>query len=518
MAETGARKWLITATVILATMLELIDTSIVNVALPDMSGNLGATLEDAAWVITAYAIANVIIIPMTGFLAALFGRKKYYLGSIILFVVSSTFCGAARNIWVLVFFRFVQGIGGGGLLSTSQAYLFEAFPIEERGLASALFGLGVIVGPIVGPTVGGYLTDNFSWPWIFYVNVPVGIIALSSAYTFLTDGHTPKQDNVKIDWTGIFLLVVGIGSLQTVLERGETEDWFSKGYITFLAITSAIATGIFIWWELKIKNPVVNLRVLASRTLASAAFLTFCLGFTLFATIFLVPVFSQRLLGFTAMKSGMLQLPGALASIVMMPTIGKLLQRGVRPQILIIMGFVVISGFAMSLSNLTTEANYMNFFWPLIIRNTGTALLFIPLTILAISDLSPQDVPQGTAMNNMVRQLGGSFGIALINTYVDHRAASHRIQLISHVTLLEPATQLRLAQIQQSLISKGYSAYQASQSAYRALEGVVVKQTMAMSYLDAFKILAVLCWVCIPVVFTIRPKKKISGGMPVDAH
>ncbi len=519
MAQTGSRKWFITITVILASILELIDTSIVNVALPDMGGNLGSTLEDTAWVITAYAIANVIIIPMTGFLSALFGRKKYYIGSIILFVAASACCGASRNIWELVFFRFVQGIGGGGLLSTSQAYLFETFPLEERGVASALFGMGIVCGPILGPTLGGFLTDHYSWPWIFYVNLPLGLIAIALSVTFLNDGMQKKVESPHIDWTGIFFLIVGVGSLQTVLERGQAEDWFHKPYITFLAVLALVSVITFIWWELQQKEPVVNLRVLQSRTLASAGFLTFCLGFCLFGSVFIVPVYCQYLLGFTAMKTGMIMIPGAVGSILVMPNVGRMLQRGVKPQILIAIGFLGLIVFAVMLSHLTTTADTRDFFWPLIIRNAGMGFLFVPLTILAISDLEPKDIPQGTAMNNMIRQLGGSFGIALMNTYIDHREAAYRVQLVSNVSLLSPATQIRLTQLQHSFIAKGFSASQALKQSYMALEGAVVKQTMTLSYLDGFRSIGLICLICVPLVFTIKPKKKLTGNSAdVSAH
>src|SRR5512135_3577328 len=273
MSETGARKWIITLTVILASVIELVDTSIVNVALPQMMGNLGATLDEVAWVVTAYVVANVIVIPMTGWLSSLFGRRNYFAGSIVLFTVASFFCGHATNIWELVAFRFIQGIGGGALLSTSQAILVETFPPEELGLANALFGLGVVVGPTIGPTLGGWITDNFAWPWIFYVNLPIGIAATVLTLAFIREPQHKRRVG-SIDKLGIALLAVGIGSLQVVLERGDREDWFAATYITVLTAVAAVVLPLFVWHEMRTEHPIVDLRVLKDRSLAMGTVFT----------------------------------------------------------------------------------------------------------------------------------------------------------------------------------------------------------------------------------------------------
>ncbi len=454
MAEVGFRKWIITLTVVTAAVMELIDTSIVNVALTDMSGNLGATLEDVAWVVTSYAIANVIIIPMTSFLGALFGRRKYYIGSIILFTTASILCGNAHNIWELVAFRFIQGIGGGALLSTSQAILFETFPMAQRGLASAIFGLGVFIGPTIGPTIGGWLVDNYSWPWIFYVNLPVGIAATILAFILVKE-PTEQRAAGKIDWTGIGLLVMGLGSLQTVLERGETDDWFSAPYIVVLTAMAAFSLISFVIWELKIPNPVVDLRVLKSRTLAIAASLTFVNGVVLFSTVFIVPVFVQRLLGFTATQTGVLYIPGVVVAFVVLPQIGRLMGKGFPPHYLVIGGFLVVATFCWQLSTNSLASGASDFFIPIILRAVGLAMLIVPLTSLAVSGLKGKDISQGVALNNMMRQLGGSFGIALINTYIAHRVFAHRSALLDHLGANDPYTQTRLAGIAQNLMSHG---------------------------------------------------------------
>jgi MFS transporter, DHA2 family, multidrug resistance protein len=516
MAETGFRKFIITFTVITAAVIELIDTSIVNVGLSDMSGNLGATLEDVAWVVTAYAIANVIIIPMTSFLAARFGRRNYYIGSILLFTCASMACGQAHTIWELVAFRFVQGIGGGALLSTSQAILFETFTLEERGFASALFGVGVFIGPTLGPTLGGWIIDNYSWPWIFYINLPIGILAAVLSWIYVKEPASQRRSD-HIDWTGIGLLIAGLGSLQIVLERGEREDWFSTHYIVVLTILAVVALAGFVLWELYTDHPVVDLRVLRSRTLASAAALTFVLGFCLFATVFIVPVFVQRLLGFTAMQTGMLFLPGAGVSLIVLPLIGRMLVKGVPPHILIVTGFCVVAGFAYMLGSLDLDAGSRDFFWPIILRAIGLSLMAIPLTQLAVSGLPPRDIPQGVALNNMMRQVGGSFGIAAINTYLDRRTAVHRLDLVSRLAPGYAATTSRLHGIAQGLIARGTPPGEAPRRALAALEGLIERQASLLSYLDAYHLVALICVGCLPLIFLAGRPRRINRAVAAAA-
>lgn len=511
MAEYGYRKLIITLTVIAAAVIELIDTSIVNVAISHMSGSLGATLEDVAWVVTAYAIANVIVIPMTGFLAARLGRRRYYIGSILLFTAASALCGQATNIWELVAFRFVQGIGGGALLSTSQTILFETFTVQQRGLASAIFGLGVFVGPTVGPTVGGWIIDNYSWPWIFYINVPIGIAAALSSYAFVTE-PAGSRHAAKIDWTGIGLLVAGLGALQTVLERGESDDWFSARYIVVLTIVAALCLTGFIVWELTVEHPVVDLRVLKSRPLAVASAMTFVQGFVLFATVFLVPLFTQRLLGFTAMETGMLFLPGAAIAFVVLPLMGQMLNRGVPPQLMVVAGFISLGWFACLLARNDFSTGADDFFWPIILRVVGLGLIIVPLTQLAVSGLKGPAIAQGVALNNMMRQLGGSFGIALINTYISHRVGLHRTDLVAHLSAGDSATQARLTGIVQNLIAHGVSLFDAPRRALGVLELTISRQATLLSYLDAFFLVAVCCAVCIPLVLLARGSPSADGA------
>jgi DHA2 family multidrug resistance protein len=515
MAETGFRKWIITITVISASLLELIDTTIVNVSLPQIQGNLGATLEDVAWVVTGYAVANVIILPMSGWLGSYFGRKNYFLASIILFTIASFLCGNSHSLGELVAFRILQGIAGGGLISTAQAILLETWPREQVGTATALFGLGAVVGPTVGPTIGGYITDHFTWQWIFYVNIPVGAVASFFTYTFVRE--TPREGKGKpIDWWGILLLAIAVGSLQTILEKGESEDWFSKTYILVLTISAVLGVLLFIWRELSTDHPIVNFSIMRHRSFAVGMFTSFILGFGLYGSVFVFPVFCQNLLGFTAQQTGELLFPGGLCTIVMMPFIGKMLNKGVPAQFMATAGMALFFVFTYMLSNSTLETGELNVLIPLLIRGVGMALLFVPLTVLAIADLKGPEMGQGTGLNNMMRQLGGSFGIAALTTLIHIRQADHRSNLLSYINVYNPALTQRLNMIQQGFMAKGKSAIDAMHMAYQAIEGTVTRQALLLTYDDAYLISGLIMLFSIPLLY-LQPFKK-AAKMPVDAH
>ena len=501
-------------TVIGAAMMELIDTSIVNVALSHMGGNLGATLEDTSWVITSYAIANVIVIPITSFLALKLGRRNYYIGSVILFTICSFLCGQATNIWMLVAFRFLQGMGGGALLSVSQAIVFELFPKEKRNVASALFGIGVFIGPTIGPTLGGVITEYYSWPWIFYINVPIGITVAVLCSMLL---HEPslKQEAGKIDWTGIFLLAIGIGSLQTVLERGETEDWFDTNYIIYLSVTAVAGIFLFIWWELRVKNPVVNLSVLKSRNLSVAAILTFVSGVGIFTSVFLTPVFAQRLLNFTPTQTGLLLLPGAILALGGLMISARLLQRGISPLAMIFTGIGLFILFSWQMSRLDLSAGRADISVPLIWRGVGLAIITVPLTALAVSGLEPKDMPQGAALNNMMRQLGGSFGIALVNTFLTNRNAVHRTDLVSHLTPGDPLLAERLNGYTSYFITKGAAGLEAQEKALKLLDTAVVRQSNMLSFGDAYLLIGTVFLLALPLLLLALGKKSSAKPAPV---
>ncbi|HTI59994.1 DHA2 family efflux MFS transporter permease subunit [Mucilaginibacter sp.] len=516
MAEKGFRKWIITITVITAALLELIDTTIVNVALPKIQGNLGATLEDVAWVVTGYAVANVIILPMSGWLGAYFGRKNYFIASIVVFTIASFLCGNSTSLNELVAFRILQGFAGGGLISTGQAILLDTWPREQIGTATALFGLGAVVGPTVGPTIGGYITDHTTWKWIFYVNIPVGAIAAFFALTFVRE--TPKDAKGKpIDWWGIALLAIAVGSLQTILEKGESEDWFAKPYILVLTIAAVLGTFLFIWRELSTDHPIVNFGIMRHRSFAVGMFTSFILGFGLYGSVFVFPVFCQNLLGFTAQQTGELLFPGGLCTIVMMPFIGKMLNKGVPAQFMATIGMFLFFVFTYMLSKSTLETGEVNVLVPLLIRGVGMALLFVPLTVLAIADLKGPEVGQGTGLNNMMRQLGGSFGIAALTTLIHIRQAGHRSNLLSNINPYNNAFIQRMHMLEAGFMAKGKSAIDATEMAYRAIEGAVIRQSLLLTYDDAYLISGLVMLFSIPLLY-LQPFKKSAAKMPVDAH
>ena len=511
------RRNILLITVIAAAMMELIDTSIVNVALSQMSGNLGATLEDTSWVITSYAIANVIIIPLTSFLAAKLGRRNYYIGSIIAFAFFSFMCGQASNIWMLVAFRFLQGIGGGALLSVSQAIVFELFPKDKQNVASALFGIGVFIGPTIGPTLGGFITEYYSWPWIFYINVPLGILVASICYFLLQESPT-KQAAGRIDWLGIFLLAIGVGALQTVLERGESEDWFETGYIIWLSVVAFFGLLFFVWWELTIADPIVNLRVLKSKNLSIAAALTFVAGIGLFSSVFLTPVFAQRLLGFTPTQTGLLLLPGACLAIGGLIISAKLLQRGISPLFMITVGMCLFVLFSWQMSRLNLVAGAADITLPLIWRGLGLAVVTVPLTSLAVSSLAPKDIPQGAALNNMMRQLGGSVGLAVVNTFLANRNALHRSDIVSNITSYNPLAMQRLAGYTNYFISKGANTFDAKAKALKLLDLNVVKQSGLLSFGDAYLLVGIIFLLALPLLLYARQKKGAKIQVILSDH
>lgn len=516
MAEKGIRKWIVTLTVISAALLELIDTTIVNVSLPQIMGNLGASLDSVGWVVTSYAVANVIILPMSGWIGNKFGRKNYFLFSIISFTIASFFCGHATSLEMLIGFRIVQGLAGGGLLSTAQAILLEAWPPEEIGMATALFGLGAVVGPTIGPTIGGYITDHFAWPWIFYVNIPVGAIASFFVVTFIRETPRYERDN-PIDWWGIILLALSIGSLQTVLEKGESEDWFAKTYILLLAGLAVIAGLFFLWRELTTDHPVVNFRIMRYRSFSIGMVTSFILGLGLYGSVFVFPILCQNLLGFSAEQTGLLLFPGGVATILMMPWIGTALKKGIPGQFLASSGMIVFFIFCMMMYGTTLDSGTHNFFWPLIVRGLGMSLLFVPITTLAVQDLRGKDIGQGTGLNNMSRQLGGSFGIALITTFIDRRMAFHRNMLIPNISLYNPEYYQKYNALVGGFRMKGFGLLNAQHMAMQAIDGMLTKQSVLMSYTDVFWVVGIFFLCSIPLIFSQKFRRGPSM-MPLDAH
>ncbi len=500
---------IITLTCIVCALLEIVDTTIVNVALKDMQGNLGATTSEIGWVVTAYAIGNVIVIPMTSFFAAQFGRRNYFAFSIIIFTICSFLCGNASGIWELVVFRFIQGLGGGALLVTSQTIITESYPPEKRSMAQAIYGLGVIIGPTLGPPLGGFITDMSGWPYIFYINIPLGIIATLLTLQFVkSPRYAAKSAMGDIDWAGIGLLAVFIGSLQYILEKGQEDDWFNDKTIIFLTIAAILGGFFFVWRELTFRNPVVQLRVLKNGNLRVGTILSFIMGFGLYGSTFVIPLYVQATLGWTATQAGMLMIPAALMTAFMMPLIGNLLQKGVPQQYLVALGMLIFFVFCFwGYKIISPDTSKGDFFWMLIMRGIGLGLLFIPITALSLSTLKGRQIGDGAAFTGMMRQLGGSFGIAVITTFMATRTMEHRANLVSKLDVNNPAVQSRVDVIQHGFIAKGLAPNIALKDAYKALDYSVTKQAMVLSYMDVFLFIGVLFLVCIPFVLIVKGNK-----------
>ena len=511
-----ANRYWIAAAVTLAAVLELVDTSIVNVAVPHMMGNLGATLDEIAWVSTGYIIANVIVIPMSSWLSNWFGRRRYLTGSILLFVAASFFCGAATGLWSLVFWRVVQGLGGGALLSVAQATLFEAFPPDEVGKGQAIFGMGVMVGPTLGPTLGGYIVDNLDWPWIFYINVPLGLVAAAMVWAFVRNSKTGVRAT-KIDGLGIVLLAVSVGSLQFMLERGERNDWFESGFVTSLAVVSAVTFVAFIWRELTFEQPIVNLRVLKSRQLAAGVTFAAALGLAMYGSIFVLPVFLQQLHGFTAWQTGKVIFPGAIASAVTMAVIGRNANR-IDARYTIVLGVAMFGLCMYWLSGLSLDGGADDVFWPLILRGVGMGLIFVPLTNASMVDLSPADVPQGTALFNLTRQLGGSLGIAIMATLLQRFTSSARSNLVTHVSAGDPEVTSRMALLTRAFMSRGSDATTAAAQAYSVIERQVLAQASVISFSKIYLISGVIMALGLPLLLFWKTGRNRASLAAADLH
>ena len=520
LVEYGSRRVIITITAILCALLEIVDTTIVNVAINDMRGNLGATLTEIAWVITAYAIGNVIVVPMTSWLSQQFGRRNYFAASIMIFTVFSFLCGNATGIWELVIFRFLQGVGGGALLVTSQTIITESYPIEKRGMAQAIYGLGVIIGPTLGPPLGGYIIDHYSWPYIFYINIPIGIAATLLTLQFVKSPKFSEKTLTKhIDFLGIALLAIAVGSLQFVLEKGHEEDWFNSTIIIILSVTTVLGFFFFIWRELTYHTPIVELRVLKNGNLRVGTIMSFLLGFGLYGSTFIIPLYTQSTLGWTAQQAGMLLIPSGIATAFMMPLIGRLLQKGVKQQFLVAGGLITFFIYSFwGYKILTPDTGADNFWWLLIVRGAGLGLLFIPITTLALSSLHGKEIGQGAAFTGMMRQLGGSFGIAIITTFISTQNMVHRNDLVSKLDIGDPAVQQRVSGMQHNFMSKGMTPDVALNSAYKALDYAVFKQASVLSYMDVFLYLGVLFLICVPFVLLVKGNRKKKVDLAEAMH
>lgn len=512
----GPLKWAIALTASLGAILEVVDTSIVNVALTDMQATLGATVTEIGWVVTGYAIANVVLIPLSAWLGDVFGKKTYFVFSMVGFTAASVLCGLSLNLPMLVVARILQGLFGGGLLAKAQAILFETFPPSEQGLAQSVFGVGVIAGPAIGPTLGGYLTDTLGWRWIFFINLPIGILAVAMAVIFLQpDLQQPSQTQQKVDWPGIALLCAAIGSLQTFLEEGEREDWFESSFITMLAIVAVVGLILFIWRELSAKAPAVDLRVLRHKSLAAGSLYSGILGMGLYGALFAVPLFAQGVLGFSAMQTGLLLAPGALASAIVMVLLGKLSTK-VDARILIGLGAVGTTAVMFDLAKITPQTGTDDLFYPLIWRGATTVLMFLPLSLATLGSIPKEDIAAGSGFYNLTRQLGGSIGIAILTTLLDQREAFHRAVLLSNLSPYSPETNQRLSALTAAFQSRGSDAATAQQQAIATLSQLVNTQAAVLSYADVFRFVGIVFLCSLPLLLFLG--KGGAGAKVPAAH
>lgn len=497
------RRLLIVISVMLAVVLEIIDTSIVNVALPSIMGNLGASLDEADWVITGYIVSNVIVIPMTSWLAGRFGRKRYFTSSILLFTFASLMCGLSSTVGALVFWRIVQGLGGGALLATAQTILIETFPPSKQGVGQAIFGVGAMLGPSLGPTLGGWLTEALSWHWIFLVNVPLGLVAAALCATQLEDPpYLVRQRGQPVDWQGMALLVVGIGSLQTLLERGQRADWLASNEIRLLAVGTVVGIAGLVYRELTTENPVIDLRVLRRRSLAIGCVLGIAMGVGLYGSIFLFPVFSQSLLGWSAWNSGLAILPSSVATAIVMAFVGRLVWR-LGPRSIFVFGMGVMLVALVGMSRWTLASGWDQILGPQILRGIAMGCMFVPLSLATLRSMPGPEVAKAAGLYNLFRQLGGSLGIALLTTLLHQRTDFHRVGLAAQVGPLDPNGAHAMASVTQAMVLRGADPETAGTLATALLGRLVDAQAMAEAFSDAYAFIGVLFILMLPLGFMI---------------
>ncbi len=506
-------KWLITLTVMLPTLIEIIDTSVVNVSLDHIRGSLSAGIDESTWTITSYLVSNAIIIPMTGWLSKLFGRKRYLIISITVFTVSSFLCGSAWNLQSLVFFRVLQGMGGGALQPLSQSILLETFPPYQHGIAMAAFGVGIMFGPIIGPLLGGWITDNWSWHWIFFINVPIGIISVLLTLLFITDPPYMKRAKMKIDYWGLTLLALGLGCLQIVLDKGQREDWFSSSFIAWLTAVSAISLVSFVIVELYTRHPVVNLRAFKNISFSTGNMVMFVGFLNLFASIVLLPIYLQTLMGYTSFLAGFVLGPGGIATLIALPLAGVLINK-VNPKALLAFGIVVNAYATYLMSRFNLSADFYTVIWPRIVLGIGMGFFFIPLTTMTMSGIRKEDMGNASAIYNLLRNLGGSFGVAFVTTILSRREQFHQARLVDHLTPFNRTYQLFSEKSSHLLNFKGFEGGLADRGGLALMYRELLRQASMLSFNDAFHLVSIMMISILPLVLLMRRAKGVQpGGM-----
>jgi DHA2 family multidrug resistance protein len=507
--QRAVNPWVVTCAVMLATFMEVLDTTVVNVSIPHIAGNLASTNEEGTWVVTSYLVSNAIVLPISGWLANRFGRKRLLLTCVAGFTLTSLCCGMATSLTQLIVFRVLQGLTGGGLQPLAQAILLETFPKERHGHAMAAFGLGILLAPILGPTLGGWITDNYSWRWIFYLNLPVGVLSLFLMNRFVFDPHYVKRGNGRADLWGIGFLAVGIGSLQVMLDTGQRKDWFSSQYIQTFAGLCVFGLVALIIRELMTDHPVVDLRVLANRSFSSGVLLISMLGFVLYASLVLLPLYLQTLMGYPAYNSGLALSPRGVGALLFTPLAGHLTTK-IDPRRLLLVGMGLGSLTMFQLSGLNLNAGFWDIFWPQVLQGVALSFLFIPLMALAMARISPEKMGNATSIFNLMRNIGGSVGIATMTTFLARRSQVHQNHLVAHVRAGSPQTYQMLEGMKRNFFLHGFDPVTASHKAYAAVYGMVQQHAAMLAFVEAFWVMGVVFLMMIPFLPVLQYFKPVA--------
>src|SRR5712672_3089138 len=514
--EGNINPWVIAITVTLATFMEVLDTDIANVALPHISGNLSAGADESTWVLTSYLVSNAIVLPLSGWLSSIVGRKRFYMGCVMLFTLSSLLCGFAINLPMLIVFRILQGAGGGGLQPSEQAILADTFPPAKRGMAFAVYGVAVVMAPAIGPTLGGWITDNFTWRWIFFINIPVGILSLLLTSRLIQDPpyfKRRKLSETRIDYIGLGFVALGLGTLQVVLDKGQREDWFESHFILILSLICAASLIFVVIWEWKHKDPIIDLHLFRDRTFGVSNLLMFMLGFALLGSTLLLPLFMQTLLGYTAEQAGLALMPGGFTIIVLLPLVGFLLSR-YSPRWLLFFGLVVLSASLFHMTNFDLQVDFRTVAMARVIQAVGMAFLFVPINTAAYAFLPRDKNNAASGLMNLARNIGGSVGISIVTTLLDRRTQQHLNDFASHLTAGSAALQASIQGASRAMVAHGASASGATRQAYALVQGTVERQATMLAYIDCFWFLGVDILVMVPMVFLMK-KSKPGGGIAV---
>jgi DHA2 family multidrug resistance protein len=515
--QSPVNPWVIALTVTLATFMEVLDTSIANVALPHIAGSLSAGQDESTWVLTSYLVSNAIVLPLSGWLSSIMGRKRFYMSCVALFTISSALCGFSLNLPMLIVFRVLQGAGGGGLQPSEQSILADTFAPAKRGMAFAVYGIAVVMAPAIGPTLGGWITDNFTWRWIFFVNIPVGIISLLLTQRLIQDPPYLKRrklSETRIDYVGLSLVALGLGALQVVLDKGQREDWFESNFIVVLSVVSAAALIFVIFWEWNHKDPIIDLHLFRERTFATANFLMFMLGFALLGSTLLLPLFMQTLLGYTAERSGLALMPGGFTIMIAMPIVGFLLSR-YSPRYLMLFGLCMLSFSLFHMTNFDLGVDFRTVMMARVYQAMGLAFLFVPINTTAYSSLPRDKNNAASGLMNLARNIGGSVGISVVTTLLARRTQFHQVRLTENLSSGNPQFQSALQGLTARFSGGGAGPGAAAQQAYASIQANLIRQSTMLAYIDNFWLLGVVIACLVPCVFLI---KKIKPGGEIVAH